>query len=185
MRRLDKILLVSTNYTCWEKHPPKGQFSEIIELAGCLLDVKSGDISDVKSYVVRPSVSELSSYCTALYKINRNTIDKDGMNFDVAYSKFVREFNPQFVSWATYEFVDKRKIEVECKQYNLKFPLSNNHFCVSDLLSLKYKFNSVPVLTEAVEFVGSSYKGVPHRAHDSVFNAAVVLRKVLWTQYTT
>lgn len=38
-RKLDRILVVDIEATCWEGNPPPGQTSEIIEIGLCVLDV--------------------------------------------------------------------------------------------------------------------------------------------------
>ena len=38
-RKLDQILVVDVEATCWEGDPPPGQISEIIEIGLCVLDV--------------------------------------------------------------------------------------------------------------------------------------------------
>ena len=38
-RKLDRILVVDVEATCWEGDPPPGQISEILEIGLCVLDV--------------------------------------------------------------------------------------------------------------------------------------------------
>ena len=38
-RKLDQILVIDVEATCWEGNPPPGQTSEIIEIGLCVLDV--------------------------------------------------------------------------------------------------------------------------------------------------
>jgi inhibitor of KinA sporulation pathway (predicted exonuclease) len=38
-RKLDRILVIDVEATCWEGEPPPGQTSEIVEIGLCVLDV--------------------------------------------------------------------------------------------------------------------------------------------------
>ena len=42
-RKLDHIVLVDIEATCWEGKVPEGMSSDIIEVGVCLLDVNSGE----------------------------------------------------------------------------------------------------------------------------------------------
>jgi inhibitor of KinA sporulation pathway (predicted exonuclease) len=179
-KKFDKVLVLSTNQTCWEKSPPKGQYSELIEFGVCLLDVKTGDISDPKRYLVRPKNSEISTYCTALTKITPLILEKEGMDFRQAYDKFVKDYDPANFSWATYDFVSKRKFEETCKYYDLKFPMKGMYFCIKSYLPLVHRLENEMELNEAADFLGFEFKGIPHRAIDDAYNGAKTMSHLLW-----
>ena len=42
-RKLDRIVVVDVEATCWEGAPPADEVSEIIEVGVCLLDVAAGE----------------------------------------------------------------------------------------------------------------------------------------------
>nr|MDQ2829840.1 DNA polymerase III [Chloroflexota bacterium] len=41
-RKLDQVVVIDVESTCWEGAPPVGEESEIIEIGVCTLDVASG-----------------------------------------------------------------------------------------------------------------------------------------------
>ena len=51
-KKLDKILVVDVEATCWDGKPPSGQESEIVEIGLCTLEVAAGERSDKQSILV-------------------------------------------------------------------------------------------------------------------------------------
>ena len=49
-RKLDRILVVDVEATCWEGNPPPGQTSEIIEIGLCVLDVPTLTCVEQRDY---------------------------------------------------------------------------------------------------------------------------------------
>jgi len=65
-RKLDRILIVDVEATCWEGDPPPGQISEIIEIGLCVLDVATLTRVERRDILVRPVCSTVSPYCSQL-----------------------------------------------------------------------------------------------------------------------
>jgi len=65
-RKLDRILVIDVEATCWEGNPPPGQTSEIIEIGLCMLDVPTLTRAEQRTIIVRPVCSRVSAYCTQL-----------------------------------------------------------------------------------------------------------------------
>lgn len=40
MKTTENILIIDLEATCWEKYPPRGQESEIIEIGVCIMNAK-------------------------------------------------------------------------------------------------------------------------------------------------
>ena len=74
-RKLDRILVVDVEATCWEGDPPPGQFSEIIEIGLCVLDVTTLARVEQRDILVRPACSTVSSYCTQLTTLTQADVD--------------------------------------------------------------------------------------------------------------
>lgn len=64
-KRLDLILVVDVESTCWDGDPPRGEENEIIEIGVCTLEVASGQRRDRRSILVRPERSRVSPFCTS------------------------------------------------------------------------------------------------------------------------
>ncbi len=61
-KRLDQILVVDVESTCWEGEPPPGQESEIVEIGICPIDMASRNLLEKISILVRPQHSTISEY---------------------------------------------------------------------------------------------------------------------------
>ena len=62
-KKLDKIVVVDLEATCWEGKPPENMESDIIEIGVCLLDVHTGEITDNRGIIVIPERSTISDFC--------------------------------------------------------------------------------------------------------------------------
>ena len=65
-RKLDQILIVDVESTCWEGEPPEGEESEIIEIGLCPVERNSLSRIDKHSILVKPERSSISPFCTEL-----------------------------------------------------------------------------------------------------------------------
>lgn len=65
-KKLDQIIVVDLEATCWEGNPPPGEEQEIIEIGVCALDIASGKRSRKRSLLIRPERSTVSHFCTQL-----------------------------------------------------------------------------------------------------------------------
>ncbi len=89
-RKLDRILVVDVETTCWEGDPPSGQTNEIIEIGLCVLDVPTLARVEQRDIFVRPLCSTVSPYCTQLTTLTRRAElveeirQKGVLDFDVA-----------------------------------------------------------------------------------------------------
>ena len=61
-RKLDRILVVDVEATCWEGDPRPGQISEIIESGLCVPDVTTLARVEQRDILVRPVCSTISPY---------------------------------------------------------------------------------------------------------------------------
>lgn len=62
-KKLDKIIVVDVESTCWQDTPPDGQESEIIEIGVCI-DVALGKRLEKESILVKPEKSRVTQFCT-------------------------------------------------------------------------------------------------------------------------
>ena len=78
-QKLDKIVIVDIESTCWEGATPEGMVNEIIEIGICLLDISTGEIADNKGILVSTDKSTVSSFCTELTTITQEMLDSNGI----------------------------------------------------------------------------------------------------------
>ena len=63
-KKLDQILVIDIESTCWEETPPSGQENEIIEIGICPIDIATGERLEKESILVKPERSQVSEFCT-------------------------------------------------------------------------------------------------------------------------
>ena len=88
-KKLDKIVVVDIEATCWENKTPENMESDIIEVGICLLDVETGEITDNRGIIVKPERSTVSDFCTELTTIDSSLIEKEGIPFADALKKLL------------------------------------------------------------------------------------------------
>ena len=80
-RKIDQIVVVDIEATCWEGEPWLGQESEIIEIGACLLDPGDTSRSQLTSILVKPERSTVSEISTGLTTITQGMLDEEGVTF--------------------------------------------------------------------------------------------------------
>ena len=98
--KLDQVIVVDVEATCWESGPPPGQESEIIEIGVCVLDLQTGQRVTQASILVRPERSEVSPFCTQLTSLTPRQVAR-GVSF--AYA--CRLLRAQLLSLRERDFV--------------------------------------------------------------------------------
>src|SRR5690349_23148703 len=101
VRRLDQIVVIDVEATCWDGAPPEGQASEIIEIGVCLIDVASCERAGRWGTFVRPERSEVSPFCTQLTTITPEQA-ASGLQFAEACSVLRRDFQTKDRLWASF-----------------------------------------------------------------------------------
>ena len=80
----NKIIIIDLEATCWEGIPPKGEVNEIIEIGICQLDTLTGEISDNRGILVKPTHSKISPFCTQLTTLTPELVAREGVSFEEA-----------------------------------------------------------------------------------------------------
>lgn len=83
-QKLDKILVVDIEATCWDGPNPAGMENDIIEVGICLLDIHTGEITNNRGIIVKPERSVVSPFCTQLTTITPEMVDEEGISFKEA-----------------------------------------------------------------------------------------------------
>ena len=175
----DKIIVIDIEATCWEKGKiPGNQKPEIIEIGICKLNMKDGSIQDKRSYLIKPTQSEVSEYCTQLTGITSEKLEKEGVSFKEACSNIKNRYNSLRRTYAGYGGFDKSIVENQCKELNVRFPFSETYLDLKVLLTLMSGEKPIGLLKELqtrnIEFEGTAHKGA-----DDAMNTAKLLYHVL------
>ena len=177
-RRLDHIVVVDIESTCWEGRSPAGQESEIIEIGACLLNPASGERSDKESILVRPHISSVSDYCTRLTTLTPDLV-AGGVPFDEACSVLIHRFRSRERVWASYGDYDRKQFERQCRRDGVVYPFSSGHINVKTLFALSCSLAREEGMSGALHRLGLPLEGIHHRGGDDAWNIAAILSRLL------
>ena len=174
---MDTILVVDVESTCWEKSPPAGQVSEIIEIGLCTLDVTSLTRLEKRSILVKPVLSEISTFCTELTTLNSQMFTTAGSLAEAAQI-LEEEYDSRNRPWASWGDYDRLQFEKLCDTLNVDYPFGPTHLNVKSLFAATTAASETG-LARAMQQLGLKMEGTHHRGHDDAWNIALVLSHLL------
>ncbi|HET6572819.1 MAG TPA: 3'-5' exonuclease [Fimbriiglobus sp.] len=177
-KRLDHILVIDIEATCWEGNPPAGQTSEVIEIGVCPLEISTLTRLGKRSMMVRPERSVVSPFCTGLTTITPE-MAAGGVTFREACKTLRREFLADQRAWASFGDYDRKQFERQCRETGMPYPFGPTHLNVKTLFALSRGLPREIGAREAVEAFGHTFEGTHHRGDDDAWNVAAVLIEVL------
>jgi len=177
-QRLDQILVIDVESTCWEGKPPKGQESEIIEIGMCLLDVATLERVEKRSLIVKPERSSVSAFCTMLTTLTQKDVDQ-GIPLRAACDSLKQTYHSKQRAWASYGDYDRRQFERNCAARNIPYPFGPTHINVKNLFATSRALPCEVGMAEALELLGIPLEGTHHRGGDDAWNIAAILAEIL------
>ncbi|MCP4663516.1 MAG: exonuclease domain-containing protein [bacterium] len=177
-RRLDQILVIDIESTCWDGTPPPGQENEIIEIGLCTLEVAGADRRDRESLLVRPERSTVSAFCTELTTLTQDQVDR-GIPFAEACGLLAERYRSKQRTWASYGDYDRRQFARQCESRQLPYPLGPTHLNVKNLLALALGLRREVGMAEALALLDLPLEGTHHRGDDDAWNIAGMLAVLL------
>ena len=177
-RKLDQILVIDVEATCWEGDPPPGQTSEIIEIGLCVLDVPTLARAEQRTILVRPVCSTVSAYCTQLTTLTQADVD-GGMPLAEAGQALVHEYQAPVRPWASYGDYDRKQFERNCGEFGIPYPFGPTHLNVKTLAAVAHGWSREVGMSEALKRMGLPLEGAHHRGGDDAWNIAAILSHVL------
>jgi inhibitor of KinA sporulation pathway (predicted exonuclease) len=177
-RKLDQILIVDIEATCWAGVPPKGQESEIIEIGLCTVDVASGERLEKRSILVKPERSKVSEFCTELTTLTHKQVNK-GLSFEQACALLVREYSSKKRIWASYGDYDRTLFQRQCETRRVSYPFSDGHINVKSLFAIVHALPFEVGMMRALEILELEPEGTHHRGDDDAWNIASIFTRLL------
>ena len=177
-KRLDRILVIDLEATCWEGEPPAGQDHEIIEIGLCVLDVASGERLETRSILVRPEHSTLSDYCIRLTTLTQEEVDR-GLSLPAACQLLREKYRSRERLWASYGDYDRQQFQRSCAAHDIGYPFGSGHINVKSLFAVVHNLEREVPLDRAVEMMGWPLEGTLHRGSDDAWNIARLLGDIL------
>ena len=179
----DKLLVVDLEATCWETREESNRnTSEIIEIGLALINLRTEQIEKNEGFIVKPTISKVSEFCTKLTTITQEQVDK-GLSFERACAKIITNYKSREIPWASFGNYDYKMVDRQCRREGVLNPFSDQHINVKLLASLLDKPNfrrsgMDGVLTN----LGIELEGTHHRGVDDAKNIAKIWLKLTGTQ---
>jgi inhibitor of KinA sporulation pathway (predicted exonuclease) len=178
MRRLDRIVVVDVEATCWEGEPPPGEESEIIEIGVCLLDTATAERVERVGFLVRPVSSSVGPFCTRLTTLTQAEVDR-GVSLEEGCRALRQRFRTQDRVWASYGDYDRRQFERQCRRDGVAYPFGTSHINVKTLFAVAHGLSREVGMAEALERIGIPLEGTHHRGADDAWNIAAILGRII------
>ena len=178
-KKLDKIIVVDVEATCWSGNPPDGMASDIIEIGICLLDVHTGEITDNRGIMVKPSRSTVSDFCTGLTTITPEMVETEGIAFKDALKILKSEYDSQSRIWASYGAYDLKQFQRQCSDLGVGYPFGPSHINVKSLFAVKHRLAHETGMAGALDILNLPLEGTHHRGVDDARNIAKILYSIL------
>src|SRR5574337_673796 len=175
-KKMDKLVVIDLEATCYERGFPVGEQQEIIEIGVCLLDLKSLRIENPKGLIVKPTTSRVSDFCTQLTTLTQEVVDK-GMTLSEAMNILDTEYDITRRTWGSWGDFDRKLLIRDCAHKGIQFPgESRSHINIKNVLSIEHGWNREFGLDAGCEAFGLKLEGTHHRGVDDAKNIARVYR---------
>jgi inhibitor of KinA sporulation pathway (predicted exonuclease) len=175
MKTTEKIIIIDLEATCWEGNPPAGQVNEIIEIGLCVLNTKTGELTQNQGVLLKPIKSKVSAFCTQLTTITQELLDKEGVTFSKALEILRNEYNPNQYTWASYGAYDLNMLKKQCQMRGMEYPMGQHHINVKELFSEVKGIHKKVGMNGALEILKIPLEGTHHRGVDDAKNIAKIL----------
>jgi inhibitor of KinA sporulation pathway (predicted exonuclease) len=166
---------VDVEATCWDGPPPDKQFSEIIEIGLAVIDTKSLKILTSTSWIIKPTWSQVSAFCTNLTGITSNEV-ANGISLQQACSEIRKKYNSRDLAWCSYGDYDRKMFLSDCTKKGASYPFSDTHINTKGMFNylLPQKMSSCG-LQAAAASLGIMWEGQAHRGEVDATNLAYVM----------
>lgn len=173
----DVILAVDIEATCWEKpkDQPPGQKNEIIEIGFCPISLRSLEIGEPKSILIKPMMSKVSPFCTKVTTLTQELVDT-GISFREACSKLVNEVKTQELFWVSWGDYDRKHLSWQCEETKTPYPFGGGYWNFKDTFAKMICSKNVSI-QDALRLLGLEMIGTPHRGADEAFNIARIIQE--------
>jgi inhibitor of KinA sporulation pathway (predicted exonuclease) len=177
-KKLDHIIVVDLEATCWEGTPPEGEINEVIEIGVCRLELSTMLRSDKKSILVKPTRSKVSEYCTKLTTLTQEQVDQ-GVSFLSACAMLRQEYRTRDRVWASFGDYDRKQFERQCATESVPYPFGSRHINVKTLFAVARGLPHEVGTAQAIEMLGRTFEGTQHRGDDDAWNIAAILSDLI------
>ena len=180
-----RILVFDLECTCWKGRPPAGMRQEIIEIGCSMFNKDTNQITQRRSFIVKPITSDVSAFCTKLTSITQSMVDSEGISLKEACEQILSEYDSQNVISSSWGRTDTKYLKDDCRFAGIKYPLSKIHINLQRRFMLHMGLKHEMSVTNALKHVGMEFDGKQHRPVDDAYNTALLLSHVMSTTSTS
>ncbi len=177
-KKLDHVIVVDVESTCWDGSPPAGEASEIIEIGVCPLELSTGRRLAKRSILVRPKRSNVSEFCTRLTTLTAEQV-AGGISFMEACEILRKEYHARDRVWASFGDYDRTMFQKQCETEGVPYPFGSRHINVKTLFAMARGLPHEVGMVEAIGLLGVPLEGTHHRGDDDAWNIAGILESLL------
>ncbi|MCL1469670.1 3'-5' exonuclease [Argonema antarcticum] len=177
-KKLDQIIVIDIEATCWSGSPRPGQENEIIEIGICTLDISSGERLEKESILVKPERSTVSEFCTQLTTLTQAQVDT-GITFLEACAILKDKYLSHQRVWASYGEYDRQQFEKQCQSFNVTYPFGTRHINIKTLVAIFHALPKEVGMSGALELMNLPLEGTHHRGVDDAWNIAGILSELV------
>jgi inhibitor of KinA sporulation pathway (predicted exonuclease) len=169
------INVVDIEATCWEKHAPMGQVSDIIEIGLTVTDLAAGERLAKHKILIRPMRSKVSEFCTELTGHTQADVD-GGVSFADACQVLVTVHDAMTRPWASWGDYDRNQFLRQCGETDVPYPFGDVHVNAKSVFGTAYRKNrGGRGLVAALEAAGLPLEGRHHDGADDSWNIAALI----------
>ncbi len=173
--KLDKLLIIDVEATCWRGPPPPGEVNEIIEVGLCIFDLTLWEPLERFSIPVRPILSSCSIYCTELTGWTDEML-KNAHSFSDACNVLTTVYNSKRRVWASWGDYDRLQFERDCNRKGVTYPFGTTHFNLKPMFSMYKKLKKGLGLKAALNYCGLTMEGTHHQGSWDAWNVGRILQ---------
>ncbi|GGY83751.1 3'-5' exonuclease [Streptomyces omiyaensis] len=168
------INVVDIEATCWEKAPPPGAVSEIIEIGLTVVDLTARERVGRHRILVRPARSRVSAFCTDLTGLTQAEVDT-GVDFATACRLLARDHAAGTRPWASWGDYDRKQFTRQCEATRTAYPFGHRHTNAKAVFTEAHGLRRRPGMAQALAHAGLPLEGRHHRGEDDAWNIAALI----------
>src|SRR5882757_5144794 len=167
-QRLDEIVIIDLEATCWGGPPPPGETQDLIEIGVCLLETTTLARHDRESILVRPTNSTISPYCTALTTLTAAQV-AGGLSFPEACATLAARHATSERAWASWGDFDRVLFERQCAREHVPYPFGATHLNVKHFFAVAHALPHEIGMMDALRTAAIPHEGTHHRGDDDAW----------------
>lgn len=174
MKNKSIINIIDIEATCWD-HKTINKFkSEIIEIGITEVMLDSLEIKNSESILIKPLISKVSPFCTALTGHTQIELDTNGNSFRQAISYLKNKYESNKRMWVSWGDYDRIHFQKTFEDYDLKYKdyLFIRHLNLKTLFAQLYAHTKERGLEQALTFLRMNFDGRYHNGADDSKNIA-------------